>query len=126
MRSIESPQTTRNHNKRPQTTSKPPQKSVYISYTHIFLWLIIVLPDFMEGAGKGSECIKALRMRGSVPVHRNLKCINAWSWRGKCPRTSKLSLPSCKTWRGREKGPSTERIKVHRNLKSKSAESRSG
>ena len=63
----------------------------------------------MEGAGKGSECIKTLRMRGSVPVHRNLKCINAWRWRGKCPRTSKLSLPSCKTWRGREKGPSAER-----------------
>ena len=63
----------------------------------------------MEGAGKGSECIKTLRKRGSVPVHRNLKCINAWRWRGKCPRTSKLSLPSCKTWRGREKGPSAER-----------------
>ena len=62
----------------------------------------------MEGAGKESECIKTLRMRGSVPVHRNLKCINAWRWRGKCPRTSKLSLPSCKTWRGREKGPSAE------------------
>ena len=30
----------------------------------------------MEGAGKGSECIKTLGMRGSVPVHRNLKCIN--------------------------------------------------
>ena len=53
-----------------------------------------MLPDFMEGAGKGSECIKTLRMRGSVPVHQNLKCINAWRWRGKCPRTSKLSLPS--------------------------------
>ena len=104
-----------------------------------------------KSVGKGSECIKTLRMRGSVPVHRNLKCINAWRWRGNCPRTSKLSLPSCKTWRGREKGPSaegpsaskykvkigckdmegrekgpsTERIKVHRNLKSKSAESRS-
>ena len=63
----------------------------------------------MEGAGKGSECIKTLRMRGSVPVHRNLKCINALRWRGKCPRTSKLSLPSCKAWRGREKGPSAER-----------------
>ena len=46
-------------------------KVVYISFTHIFLWLIIVLPDFMEGTGKGSECIKTLRMRGSVPVHRN-------------------------------------------------------
>ena len=63
----------------------------------------------MEGAGKGSECIKTLRMRGSVPVHRNLKCINAWGGGGECPRTSKLSLPSCKTWRGREKGPSEER-----------------
>ena len=33
----------------------------------------------------------------------------------------------CKDMEGREKGPSTERIKVHvhRNLKSKSAESRS-
>ena len=31
----------------------------------------------------------------------------------------------CKDMEGREQGPSTERIKVHRNLKSKSAESRS-
>ena len=102
----------------------------------------------MEGAGKGSECIKTLRMRGSVPVHRNLKCINAWRWRRehrnylfqvarhggggkrvrvrKGPSASKYKVKiGCKDMEGREKGPSTERIKVHRNLKSKSAESRS-
>ena len=105
----------------------------------------------MEGAGKGSECIKTLRMRGSVPVHRNLTCINAWRWgesvrehrnylfqvarhggggkrvrvrRG--PSASKYKVKiGCKDMEGRVKGPSTERIKVHRNLKSKSAESRS-
>ena len=105
----------------------------------------------MEGAGKGSECIKTLRMRGSVPVHRNLKCINAWGGGGsvrehrnylfqvarhggggkrvrvrKGPSASKYKVKiGCKDMERRVKGPSTERIKVHRNLKSKSAESRS-
>ena len=68
----------------------------------------------MEGAGKGSKCIKTLRERERVRVHRNLKCINAWRWRGKCPRLSILSLPSCKTWRGGKrvrvrKGPSASK-----------------
>ena len=44
----------------------------------------------------------------------------------KGPSASKYKVKSvAKTWRGGKKGPSTERIKVHRNLKSKSAESRS-
>ena len=57
------------HHKPHETTTKDPKrhqnhpkKDVYISYTHIFLWLIIVLPDLMEGAGKVSECIKTLRV----------------------------------------------------------------
>ena len=45
---------------------------------------------------------------------------------GKGPSASKYKVKiGCKDIEGREKGPSTERIKVHRNLKSKSAESRS-
>ena len=127
---------TTNHTKPQQKTPNDikttTKKNVYLSYTHIFLWLITVLPDFMEGAGKGSECIKTLRMRGSVPVHRNLKCINALRWRGKCPRTNKRpqttskppqkknvyhthiffsgSLQCCQIlWKGREKGLSALR-----------------
>ena len=44
----------------------------------------------------------------------------------KGPSASKYKVKiGCKDMEGREKGPSTGRIKVHRNLKSKSAESRS-
>ena len=44
----------------------------------------------------------------------------------KGPSVSKYKVKiGCKDMEGREKGPSTVRIKVHRNLKSKSAESRS-
>ena len=44
----------------------------------------------------------------------------------KGPSASKYKVKiGCKDMEGRVKGPSTERIKVHRNLKSKSAESRS-
>ena len=44
----------------------------------------------------------------------------------KGPSASKCKVKiGCKDMEGREKGPSTERIRVHRNLKSKSAGSRS-
>ena len=44
----------------------------------------------------------------------------------KGPSASKCKVKiGCKDLKGREKGPSTERIRVHRNLKSKSAGSRS-
>ena len=78
----------------------------------------------MEGAGKGSECIKTLRMRGSVPVHRNLKCINAWRWGGggggKVSENIEIISSKLQDMEGAGKGSECGKVRVHRNIKSKS------